>query len=125
MIGMHFERLQVWQRSMHLAEELYAIVRSFPPLELYGLSSQIRRAAVSVPSNIAEGSQRTSAKEFAHFLLIARGSLAEIQTQCLLAKRLRYIAPDDAQKFYGESEEISKMLYALHKKLTSSSKSRI
>lgn len=83
--------LRVWQLGMQLTEEVYQITQHFPPSEVYGLTSQMRRAAVSVPSNIAEGAGRESDQEFIRFLIIARGSLSELETQCLIAQRLGYL----------------------------------
>lgn len=85
------EGLQVWQEGMALAKDVYAVTASFPKEEMYGLTSQMRRAAVSVPSNIAEGAARGSKKEFLQFLVIARGSLMELETQILLSKDLGFI----------------------------------
>lgn len=84
----NYQKLEVWQMAMRLVEEVYKRTRSFPKEELYGLTSQMRRAAVSIPSNIAEGSSRAGTKEFLQFLHIACGSAAELETQLLLAERL-------------------------------------
>src|SRR5689334_7896665 len=86
-----YSDLIVWQKAMDFAELVYAATQSWPRDELYGLTSQVRRAAVSVPSNIAEGQGRLSTKEFIHHISIARGSLLEVETQLLLAQRLGYI----------------------------------
>lgn len=83
--------MQVWQEGMSLVKDIYAATAAFPKEELYGLSSQMRRAAVSLPSNIAEGAARGSRKEFHQFLIIARGSLMELETQILLSQELGYI----------------------------------
>lgn len=85
--------LQVWQIAIQLVKDVYILTASFPSSETYGLSSQMRRSAVSVPSNIAEGAARHSNKEFLHFLGIARGSLSELETQVVIAKEIGY-APD-------------------------------
>ena len=82
--------LRVWQLSIRLVERIYRFTHSFPDSEKYGLVSQMRRAAVSIPSNIAEGAARSSKKEFIRFLYIARGSLSELETQLLLAKKLGF-----------------------------------
>ncbi len=92
-----FRDLDVWKKSMELSVDIYNITQSFPSTELYGLTSQLRRAAVSVASNIAEGSGRSSTKEFLQFLNIANGSLAEIETQLELAYRLNYIQSIEIQ----------------------------
>ena len=83
--------LKAWQEAMELVKEIYRVTREFPKEEIYGLVSQMRRAAVSIPSNIAEGAARTGTKEFLQFLSISRGSLSEVETQMLIAKSLGYI----------------------------------
>ena len=83
--------LQVWREAIELVEEAYRLTSAFPREELYGLTSQMRRAAVSVPSNIAEGAARQSEREFLQFLIIARGSLSELETQVLIAEKLGYM----------------------------------
>ena len=83
--------LEVWKKSMDLVNNIYKITESFPKKELYGLTNQIRRASVSVPSNIAEGAARSSKKEFIQFLYIALGSLSELETQIIIANRLEYL----------------------------------
>jgi four helix bundle protein len=112
-----YRELQVWQRSIQLATSVYRLAAGFPRDEVYGLSSQMKRAAVSVASNIAEGYGRLSGGEYRQFLGIARGSVLELQTQFEIARRLgigdeRVLAEADAL-----SEEVSKMLYALIDKL--------
>lgn len=113
----HFRDLLVWQRSMKLARYVYETAQHFPKEEMFGLSSQIRRAAVSVPSNIAEGHGRTSPKSFAVFLGQARGSLNELETQLELAENLRYIDKRDLQRLLSESAEVGRMLNGLLKTL--------
>ena len=83
--------LEVWKKSMDLVSNIYKITESFPNKELYGLTNQIRRAAVSIPSNIAEGAARNSKKEFIQFLYISLGSLSELETQIIIASRLEYL----------------------------------
>ena len=83
--------LKVWQETMQLVKAVYATTTSFPKEESYGLTSQIRRAAISIPTNIAEGAARTGTKEFLRFLSIARGSLSELETQIILAKELNFM----------------------------------
>lgn len=90
MVRKHHE-LKAWQEAMELVKEIYRVTREFPKEEIYGLVSQMRRAAVSIPSNIAEGASRTGTKEFLQFLSISRGSLSEVETQLLIAKSLGYI----------------------------------
>ena len=87
----NFKELMVWQKAIDLVTEIYKITRAFPKEEVFGLVSQMQRAAVSIPSNIAEGHERNSEKEFAQFLCIARGSLAELETQIIIAEKLSYI----------------------------------
>jgi four helix bundle protein len=89
----HFKDLVVWQKAMVLAKEVIACTHNFPKHETYGLGSQLRNAAVSIPSNISEGQQRYSSPDFRHFLCISRGSLGELETQLILAKELGYITP--------------------------------
>ena len=112
-----YKDLIVWQKAMDLAEQTHKLTRSFPKEELYGLTSQLRRAAVSVPSNIAEGQARQSTAEFRNFLSIAQGSLAEVETQLLLAIRFEYLTQQQASSALGLREEISKMLSSLRSKL--------
>ncbi len=88
--------LEVWKKSMDLVSNIYKITESFPNKEFYGLTNQIRRAAVSIPSNIAEGAARNSKKEFIQFLYIALGSLSELETQIIIAQRLEYLNNLDA-----------------------------
>jgi four helix bundle protein len=86
-----YRDLMIWQHSVELAEQVYRLTQHFPKQEMYGLSVQIQKAAVSVPANIAEGHARDSTKEFLHHLSISLGSLAELETQLILAERLAYI----------------------------------
>ena len=112
-----YKELIVWQKAMDLAEAIHRLSKLFPKEELYGLTSQLRRAAVSVPSNIAEGQARQSTAEFRNFLSIAQGSLAEVETQLLLALRFEYLTQPQAASALALREEISKMLFALRSKL--------
>ena len=114
-----YRELTVWQKSVDLAEKVYQVTRSFPKEEIYGLVSQMRRAAVSIPSNIAEGQSRNSTGEFLQFLGTARGSLAELETQVELAARLKYLPPNQAEQIQAECTEISKMLNGLMRSLRS------
>lgn len=110
-----FKDLVVWQKAMDLSEVVYKITDSLPAKEMYGLSSQMQRSAVSIASNIAEGSKRSSRADFRQFCLVALGSAAELETQLLLVERLySKIAVDLAVK---EAVEIQKMLTSLAKKL--------
>jgi four helix bundle protein len=112
-----FRELIIWQRSHDLALMVYRVTDTFPNSEQFGLTNQLRRAAVSVGSNIAEGFERNSAKDFAHFLVISRGSLAEIASQIMLARDLRYVTPEDCEKILEEIKDIHKMLNAFKKTL--------
>jgi four helix bundle protein len=110
-----YRDLKVWQKSMSLCEEVYALIKMFPTEERYALCDQLRRAVVSIPSNIAEGNGRDSRTEYARFLAIARGSVFEVQTQLELAERFGYIkVPSSTQE---SLVEISKILYTLIRKL--------
>jgi four helix bundle protein len=105
--------LLVWQRAMKLVKDIYANTADFPRHELYGLASQLRRAAVSVPSNLAEGASRNSTGEFRQFIGNARGSLAEVETQLEIARDLGYLSADVAERILHEVDEISRMLAGL------------
>jgi four helix bundle protein len=109
----HFRDLLVWQRSMRLARDVYAETVNFPKHEVFGLSSQIRRAAVSVPSNIAEGHGKISDRSFRVFLTQARGSLFELETQLQLATDVGYFDDAKALKLMQECQEIARMLNGL------------
>jgi four helix bundle protein len=87
----NYKYLKVWQISMDIAEQIYSLTQGFPKQETYGLTSQLQRAAVSIPSNLAEGHTRDSTKEFLHFISIPLGSLAELETQLILAQRFKYL----------------------------------
>ena len=108
-----FRDLLVWQRSMRLAEEIYSATRGFPKEEMFGLASQLRRAAVSVPSNIAEGQGRNTEKSFALFLNQARGSLYEVETQLELARNLGMIPQETTATLLEMAAEIGRMLHGL------------
>ena len=103
--------LDVWKQSMVLVEDIYALTKNFPSDEKYGLSSQIKRAVVSVPSNIAEGAGRKGDKEFIQFLYIAMGSLSELETQLILANRLQFT--NSIESYLNQIEKIKKMLFGL------------
>ncbi len=106
-----YEQLDVWQKSMGLVTEVYVLVKLLPKEETYALSDQMRRSAVSVPSNIAEGSSRNSKKEFVQFLYISLGSLCELETQLLISKNIGYI--QDITSIQTKTLQIKKMLNAL------------
>ena len=109
-----YRSLIVWQKAMQFAKIVYAVVDTFPPAEKYALSDQIRRAVVSIPSNIAEGCGRTTNRDYAHFLSFARGSLYETMTQLELAESIGYI--DTIDEIESVATEISRMLTTLIKK---------
>jgi four helix bundle protein len=115
----HLKELKIWQKSVELSIAIYKVIKHFPKEETYGLTSQIRRAAVSIPSNIAEGAGRDSQKEFVHFLSIANGSAYELQTQLLIAHRLNFIEADTLKALLNELDEIQKMIYTFQKHLQS------
>jgi four helix bundle protein len=108
-----FTDLKVWQRSHVLVLEIYRLTADFPVDERFGLVSQLRRAAMSVPTNIAEGSKRKGAQEYARFLNIAEGSLSETEYLLVVSRDLGYLQPEVAEQHLGEVEEIARMLYAL------------
>jgi len=108
-----FKDLRVWQEAMRFTVEVYRATDQFPKHELYGLSQQLRRAVVSVPSNIAEGKGHRSDREFAHFLLHARGSLLEVQTQVMIAEALEYISGEDGSRLIASSDAIARGLNSL------------
>ena len=110
-----YRDLLVWQKAMDFAEHVYLVQKTFPAEERFGLCDQLRRAVVSIPSNIAEGRGRDSAKDFAHFLMIARGSLNEVATQLELAVRLGYMTSGGG--LYDEAQEVRKMLNAMIRRL--------
>ena len=113
-----FKDLFLWQRAMDLVVEVYDRVKKLPKEELFALSDQIRRAVISIPSNIAEGQGRNSSKEFIHFLSIAKGSMAELETQLLLCVRINYLKELEIEKAMSLVEEVGKMLHSLQKRLT-------
>ncbi len=115
----NFKDLVVWQKSMDLVTEVYKLIILLPKDEVYALSSQMRRAAVSVPSNIAEGKQRSTSKDYSRFLNIARGSAAELETQLLICVRLGYLSENQIDSTLCLCDEIQKMLNVLSEKIQS------
>lgn len=109
--------LDVWKRSIELVASIYKITSSFPREELYGLTSQIRRSAVSLPSNIAEGAARNHVNEFRQFLYISLASGAEMETQLIISKMLGYITDKESQELINELNSISRMIQGLIKSL--------
>jgi four helix bundle protein len=112
-----FRDLRVWQAGMDLVVAIYRLTRAFPSEEQYGLSSQMRRAAVSIPSNIAEGHARDGTGEYLHHVSVAQGSLAELQTQLEIAGRLGYIPPETSGPILDETAALSRQLHALRNAL--------
>ena len=112
-----YRDLEVWQRGMDLVERVYALTKPFPADERFGLTAQLRRAAISIPSNIAEGWGRGSRKDYVHFLRIARSSLLEVETQLIISYRLGYVSEDALNKTLTETEIESRMLLALIRSL--------
>ena len=113
-----YKDLQVWQRAMELASSVYRFTEMLPADKRFGLTSQLRRASISVPANIAEGHQRTSTKDYLRFLSIASGSLAELETLVQLATRLHSLAPASTHGLEAEADEVGKMLRAIQTRLT-------
>jgi four helix bundle protein len=109
-------RLEAWKIAMALVKTVYNATRSFPREEIYGLTSQMRRAAVSVPSNLAEGAARTGQKEFAQFLNVASGSLIELETQSLIAVDLGYL--EQGHPIFGQVDEASALLAGLRRSIS-------
>ena len=114
----NYRELIVWQRAMDLVVEVYRVVKLLPKEETYALSDQLRRAVVSIPSNIAEGQARSSTQEFLRFISIAQGSLAEVETQLELAVRVNYISNEAISAAEGLASEIRRMTASLRSKLS-------
>ena len=113
MSGRNYQDLHAWQEAMDLVEAVYLLTRSFPREELFVLSAQIRRAAVSIPSNIAEGQGRRGANDFARYLTIAHGSLREVETQILIAKRLQYIDEPRTNDALNQAAKVGRLITGL------------
>ncbi len=118
MIKLPYKELKIWKKGLELTRLIYEATFKFPIEEKYGLTSQIRRSAVSIPSNIAEGSQRKTDKEFSKFIAIAKGSLAELETQLIIFKMLKYFKTNEYENLMIRINELNKMLIAFYKKLT-------
>ncbi|WP_271393917.1 four helix bundle protein [Aequorivita sinensis] len=114
----NFQELKIWQKSMDIAEQTYRITTKFPKEEKYGLTSQVKRSAISVPSNIAEGAGRNTDGEFKNFLGIANGSSNELFTQLVLSQRLELVSENTVKPILNELIEIQKMNYTLIKKFS-------
>ena len=113
-----YEDLRVWSLGVGLAEAVYQTTAAFPDDERFGLTSQVRRAAVSIPSNIAEGWGRGFRADYRRFVLTARGSLYEVETQLLIAHRLGYVSADDARALRDRTQALSRQLHALVRSLS-------
>ncbi|HKQ99968.1 MAG TPA: four helix bundle protein [Pyrinomonadaceae bacterium] len=113
-----YTELIAWQKAMDLVQKVYETVRAFPKEEIYGLTSQLKRAAISIPSNIAEGQGRKSTREFLHHLSIAYGSLMEVETQILIAIRLEYLGQQDAELIAAQTAEVGRLINGLSNALT-------
>lgn len=111
------KKLDVWNVAMELVVDMYKITNSFPAREMYALSNQIRRAAVSIPSNIAEGAARQTKKEFINYLHMAQGSLSELDTQLEIARRLAYVKKEAASDLESRMRRVDKMLSGLIRQL--------
>jgi len=114
-----FQDLDIWKRGIKTVTEIYELTANFPKQELYGLTAQLRRAAVSIPSNTAEGFARFSNKEYIQFLFVSLGSCAEATTQIIIALNLGYLSREEAEEIKNELNIISKMIMSLIKKLKS------
>jgi four helix bundle protein len=108
-----FEKLDVWKKAIDLADDVYRLTREFPDYEKFGLANQMRRSAVSISSNLAEGSGRGSGKDFARFIEIAYGSTMELVSQIHIAQRQEFIPVEDARQLYRQADEVARMLSGL------------
>lgn len=115
----NYDDLMAWRRAMDLTEAVYRVTKVFPKEEIYGLTCQIRRAAVSVPSNIAEGQGRQTTMDFLRFLAIAHGSLNELETQLVLAWRLKYLSDGGKSQLLDSVAEVARLLNGLQRSLRS------
>lgn len=120
----NFRNLEVWQKALELADNIYEVCAKFPKHELYALAAQMTRAAVSVPSNIAEGHERNTTSEFIQFLGYARGSLAELETQIIIAAKRKYINELELAKLEKQSDSVTKMLWKLITVLSNKTKNK-
>jgi four helix bundle protein len=116
-VALSFKELEVWSRAMDLATSIYALTDGLPKREEYRLTAQLIRAAISVPANIAEGHARATRKDYAHFVSIARGSVAEIETLLLLTTRAGFLSDDTVYPVLQQAETVARMLNKLHGRL--------
>ncbi len=114
----NFQKLEVWKVSMELTTEIYNYTKNFPDNEIYGITSQMRRCSISIPSNIAEGSGRKTNKEFVHFLSIANGSSYELQTQIIVSNNIGYINEEIKDSLTTKLFSVQKMIYTLIQKFS-------
>ena len=114
----YYKELIVWQKAILLVKQIYLLTKTFPASEMYGLVNQMRRASVSIPSNIAEGQTRKTPADFARFLSISHGSLAELETQMIIARELGYVSQAQYDEYSALHDEVSKMLIALKTKFS-------
>jgi four helix bundle protein len=112
-----YRELIAWQKAMDLVETVYRATKTFPREEIYSLTAQIRRAAISIPSNIAEGQGRNTTRDFLHFLSIAKGSLKEVETQVLIAERLAYVTRQITAALLAQTTEVGRLLSGLSNSL--------
>jgi four helix bundle protein len=117
----NFKELKIWQKALELSVDVYKVTSLFPKEDKFGLISQIKRSAVSIPSNIAEGAGRNSVKEFLYFLSVANGSSYELQTQLLISNKLNFLKDDLLESMLSELDEIQKMNYNFQKTLKKNS----
>src|SRR6184192_3551097 len=113
----NYRDLEVWNKAMNLVESVYILTKNLPQEELYGLKSQIRRSVVSIPSNIAEGHGRKGQREYLHHLSIAKGSLAELETQLILCLRLKYFSREELKPVWNKSQVVGRLLSGLIRSL--------
>jgi four helix bundle protein len=113
----NFKELNIWKKSIELAQEIYSVMADYPNFEKFGLTNQMRRAVVSIPSNIAEGSGRASNKDFRRFLSISLSSAYELETQLIFSEKLGFITDEQCSKLTGDLNEIQKMVYGFRKSL--------
>ncbi len=123
-MAQHYKDLIAWQKAMQLVNTVYDVTDSFPKRETYSLTDQIRRAAVSIPSNIEEGQAHYSDREFLHYLRHARGSLAELETQILIAKDRDYLTDSSTENILKRADELGRVLSGLINSLTRKERSR-
>jgi four helix bundle protein len=114
-----FEDLRIWQDGMDLVEEIFGVTSNFPKSEIYGLTNQIRRAVISVPSNIAEGCGKNTKKDFVRYLYNSLGSIKEVKCQLIIARRLNFLDKDSGEKIIDESDRLAGMLMKFIKKVSS------